>query len=275
MYQNGEFIRQNFHAFTSMMKKIITRKYALIVSGIFLGCLVYLILLPLPENVRSGSSQRPLKILDRSGQLLYEFRRGAPGSQDFLPYKEIPETAISALVDTEDRTFFSHHGVSFRGTLRALYQNVTSGKVVSGGSTITQQLIRIRRQSSRSIFSKILESWYALRLEMKQSKEQILEAYMNSAYFGHQAYGLEAAAKTYVGKSAQELSLAETSLIIGLLQSPDAYDPFKNMSRARERQKTVLAALRSQQDITAEQESEAGAAGNHLAPNRAGVEGTP
>ena len=179
MYQNGEFIRQNFHAFTSMMKKIITRKYALIVSGIFLGCLVYLILLPLPENVRSGSSQRPLKILDRSGQLLYEFRRGAPGSQDFLPYKEIPETAISALVDTEDRTFFSHHGVSFRGTLRALYQNVTSGKVVSGGSTITQQLIRIRRQSSRSIFSKILESWYALRLEMKQSKEQILEIYLN------------------------------------------------------------------------------------------------
>ncbi|NOS67117.1 MAG: penicillin-binding protein 1C [Candidatus Peribacteraceae bacterium] len=227
---------------------------------------------PLPSSVLTGSSERPVRITDRNGRLLYEFRRGASGSQEWLSYGEIPPLALQAVIDTEDRTFFDHHGVSLRGTARALYQNVTSGRVVSGGSTITQQLIRIRRQSARSLFSKILETWYAVRLELRSSKEDILEAYLNSAYFGHQAYGLEAATKTYFGKSAHELSLAETSLLVGLLQSPNAFDPFKSMKAARERQKTVLASMRAKGDITAEQEEEASKAEIHLAPDRIEIE---
>lgn len=243
---------------------------------VLVGCIgvffAFLLITPLPNSILKKSGLRPLQVLDRNGQLLYEFRRGVPGSQEWLPFKQIPPLVVRAVIDTEDRTFFAHHGVSLRGTLRALYQNITSGRVVSGGSTITQQLIRIRRQSARSIFSKILESWYALRLEAGASKEDILEAYLNSAYFGHQAYGLEAAAKTYFGKSAHELSLAETSLLIGLLQSPDALDPFRNFPRARERQKRVLTAMLEQRDITVEQEEEAAQAEIHLTADRVEIE---
>lgn len=230
-----------------------------------------IILVPLPQYLTEPSTH-PLRILDRNEALLYEVRRGASGSQDWLPYRQIPGLAVNAVIDTEDRTFAEHHGVSIRGTLRALYQNVTSGRVISGGSTITQQLIRIRRQSSRSLFSKILETYFAIRLEERMTKEEILEAYLNSAYFGHQAYGLQAAAKTYFGKAAHELSLSETSLLIGLLQSPSGYDPFQNFQKARERQKTVLEAMRSQGHITEDQQQEAEKSEIQLAPDRTEIE---
>ncbi len=243
-----------------------------VLTGIFAVLLLAFAFSPLPGSLFNASSASPVQILDRSGQLLYEFRRGAPGSQEWLPYAKIPKTTIDALIAVEDRTFLTHRGISVRGIARALWQNVTSGRVVSGGSTITQQLVRVRLQSDRNLFSKLLEAYYALRLERSLSKEQILEAYLNSAYFGHQAYGIQAAAGTYFGKSVHELSLSEMSLLIGLLQSPSGYDPFQNLQRARERQSIVLSALLDQAQITVEQKEEAQHAEIRLAADRVHIE---
>ncbi len=243
-------------------------------SGV-IAMVIILLLLPLPSALRENSAAHPVRVLDRNGLLLYEFRRGAPGSQEWLPYAELPPIAIRALIDIEDRTFLEHSGISVRGIFRALYQNITSGRIVSGGSTITQQLVRVRLSSDashRTYLSKILEAYFAIKLDLKLSKQEILEAYLNSAYFGHQAYGLQAASKTYFGKSAQELSLAETSLLIGLLQSPSGYDPFQTLARARERQKAVLTAMVTQGDITEEQQQESAAAQILLAPDRVEIE---
>ncbi len=254
------------------------------------GVLLLLLFFPLPRALRGADASQTVRILDRNGALLYEYRNGAPGSNEWLPYERIPASAVDALIAVEDRTFLTHPGVSLRGILRAAWQNVTGGRIVSGGSTLTQQLVRILLQQSndnqdcrgiacnaptgrnRSYVHKIFEAYYALRLDARMSKQEILEAYLNSAYFGHQAYGLQAAATTYFGKSAGELSLAETSLLIGLLQSPAGFDPFRTMPRARERQAAVLKAMREQGVITAGQEAEASAAAIRLAPDRVNVE---
>ncbi len=246
----------------------------LIVTGVLLFTLIFLaILLPIPSQILMGGTEHPVRILDRHGALLYEYRNGAPGTKEWLPIAEIPSSAIRAVIDTEDRTFYSHHGVSLQGTIRAFYQNIISGHIVSGGSTITQQLVRVRgRARGRSVWRKLLESYYALKLEQQMSKEEILDAYLNSAYFGHAAYGIQAASTTYFGKSVHELSLSEISLLIGLLQSPSGYDPFQNLPLARQRQKTVLDAMVTQGDITQEQKDEAVAAEIHLTTDRVSIE---
>ncbi len=246
------------------MPKNTTRRLRFLSPHIWMTCaagvviaVIILVFLPLPQALLHGNATHPLRVLDRHGTLLYEARRGAPGSQEWLPLEQIPQAALDGVLATEDRTFFAHRGVSMRGIARAAVQNLTSGSVISGGSTITQQLVRIRLQRARSLWSKMFEAYYALRLERKLSKEQILEAYLNSAYFGHQAYGLQAAATVYFGKSVHELSLPEIALLIGLLQSPSAYDPFTHLPRARQRLATVLGSMRSEGKISHEQEQEA------------------
>ncbi len=177
--------------------------------------------------------------------MLYEVRGQDSGSFKFVPLAQMPSSLVQAVIAIEDRDFYAHGGISLKAITRAAWQNITSGEIISGGSTLTQQAVRNRLHPTRRTFLyKIKEAFLALKLEQALSKEEILESYLNTSYFGHQAYGIAAAAKIYFGKSPQELSLAESAMLAGVLQSPSSLDPFVNMKRAKERQKRVLDAMR-------------------------------
>ncbi|MDD5750948.1 MAG: penicillin-binding protein 1C [Candidatus Peribacteraceae bacterium] len=208
--------------------------------------LILLIVWPLPDSFLQPHNAETTRILDRNGALLYELRSPTTGLQHLIALADVPQDFLNALIATEDRGFFTHGGVSPTGILRALWQNITTGRIVSGGSTLTQQLVRtLAGTTNRTIWSKMKEAFLALKIEQKLTKEEILERYITTAYFGHQAYGLTAAAQIYLGKTPQELSLAECALLAGLLQSPSAYDPFIAFDKAKERQQRVLAAMRA------------------------------
>lgn len=212
------------------------------------------ILLPLSQELSGTSAEPPTRILDRNGELLYEARHPEYGSQQWTALADIPQSIITALIATEDRSFYWHPGVSARGVLRAVWQNVTSGRVISGGSTITMQVVRHRLQPERRTFLyKIKEALYALKFDWHHSKDEILEEYLNTAFFGQQAYGIAAASQTFFGKNMDELSVAESALLIGLLQSPSAFNPFEHPGAAQERQKRVLAAMQDTSTISTEE----------------------
>ncbi|MDP2691408.1 MAG: transglycosylase domain-containing protein [bacterium] len=236
------------------MKQSIPLK--LLLAG--LAGVLLLLLWPLPPQLLIPSGHPPVRIEDRNGKLLYELRHPDYGSQEFLGFESIPQNILLALLATEDRSFFSHWGVRPFSIFRALWQNYTAGKVISGGSTITQQLVRNRLQpKSRGYAYKIYEMFLALKLETRLSKVEILEAYLNSAYFGQQAYGIAAASKTYFGKSVAELSRAESALLVGLLQSPSGYNPFQDFEAAKKRQELVLKSLKDTQFISTAEYEEA------------------
>lgn len=229
-------------------------------TAAFLAVVLLVIVLgwPLPDALTETGAEHSVAILDRHGDVLYEVRKPTLGLKSRIALSQIPTVAVQALLATEDRTFYSHPGVSLRGMSRAAWQNVSTGRVVSGGSTITQQLVRNLLQSKRrDVFYKAYEAYLALRMELKYAKDDILEEYLNTAYFGHQAYGISAAAKTFFGKSLKELSVAENALLIGLLQSPSAYDPFVRFQSAKTRQKRVLQNLADVGELTEQQREEA------------------
>jgi penicillin-binding protein 1C len=241
-------------------------------GGTVIFILAALFLWPLPSDVLQPHHQA-LRLLDRNGALLYEVRPKDGTTTDSLAYADIPQSFLSALISTEDRTFYSHFGVSVRGTARALWQDLRAGEIVSGGSTITQQLVRLRLPPAhRGIIRKLQEMLYAVKLERHLPKNEILAQYANGAYFGHQAYGLSAAAKIYFGKRPDELSIGETAYLVGLLQSPSSYDPFQNPKPAVARWKIVLRLWRENGGITSQQEQDALKEGIHLASGRVNIE---
>jgi membrane peptidoglycan carboxypeptidase len=168
-----------------------------------------------------------------------------------VPIAEISQVMQDAIVAIEDSRFYSHHGFDLRGTLRALVSNATSGNV-QGGSTITQQYVKnillgsaksdqeIAAATERSYTRKLQELRYSLAIEKQMTKKQILEGYLNIAYFGSGAYGVEAAARRYFSKSASRLTLAESSLLAGLVQQPYGYDPIRHPETATARRTIVL-----------------------------------
>lgn len=154
---------------------------------------------------------------------------------------EIPKDLQNAFVATEDYRFYQHKGIDFRGILRAVYRDLLAGRKVQGGSTITQQLVKnIFLSQEKSIFRKIFEMSYAIRIEQQYSKGQILEYYLNSIYFGHGTWGVQGAAEVYFGKSVQKLTTPESALIAGLAKSPEYYSPYRNPRAALDRRNLVL-----------------------------------
>jgi penicillin-binding protein 1A len=151
----------------------------------------------------------------------------------------------------EDRRFYQHGGVDYVGIARAAWKDVTAGKVVEGGSTITQQLVRNLYTGQQKTFSrKIKEACLAVKLAQKWPKNQILDEYLNTVYYGNHAYGVEAAAQTYFSKHASQLNLLQSALLAGLPQAPSVYDPFHNPQAALDRRDEVLRALLTNRDIT-------------------------
>jgi penicillin-binding protein 1A len=171
-----------------------------------------------------------------------------------VPLHEIPSYLKQAVVATEDRQFYKHTGVDLRGILRAIIKDIRAGEFVEGASTLTQQLAKTLFLSPRkSIMRKLKEAFLAFQIERRYTKDEILELYLNQVYFGSGAYGVEAAAQTFFGKPANDLTLAECALIAGMPKSPSRYSPLVNKSLALERRAVVLNQMARNGVITREQ----------------------
>jgi penicillin-binding protein 1A len=165
----------------------------------------------------------------------------------FVPLQQIPPVLRNAVVAVEDARFYSHFGVDLKGIARAAYANFRRGRVVEGGSTITQQLAKVLFLTpDRSFSRKVKEALLAFELEKRYSKDRLLELYLNQIYMGHGAYGVEAAARAYFGKSVQDLTLAEAALLAALPRSPGNYSPFEHPEVAQRRRAIVLARMLEQ-----------------------------
>jgi len=188
----------------------------------------------------------------------------------FVPLQQIPPALRNAVIAVEDARFYSHFGVDLKGIFRAMYANFRHGRVVEGGSTITQQLAKVLFLTpDRSFSRKVKEAALALELEKRYSKDRLLELYLNQIYMGHGVFGVEAAARTYFGKSVQELTLGEAALLAALPRSPGNYSPFEHPEVAQRRRAVVLARMREQGYISeAEAKSANRAALGLIAPER-------
>jgi len=168
-----------------------------------------------------------------------------------VSYPNLPEDLVHAIVAVEDSRFYEHHGVDFKGIMRAAVQNLLKGRFAQGGSTITQQLARGLFLSKRKTISRKLQEMYiSWQLEDIYSKNEILELYFNHIYFGHGAYGVEAASRTYFGKSVTKLTLKECATIAGLPRAPSKYGPVRHPKAAEKRARTVLYRMRAEKFIS-------------------------
>ncbi len=161
-----------------------------------------------------------------------------------VPYERIPKTLIQAFVAAEDSEFFHHSGIDYKGIIRALFKNLISGRIVQGGSTITQQVAKtFFLTPKKSFIRKLKEIAYAFGLEKTLKKEEILTIYLNNIYLGNGAYGVEAASESYFNKRVEQLNLAEAAMLAGLVKAPSRYSPVNNFKKAKERQIYVLSRM--------------------------------
>ncbi|MBS3909610.1 MAG: PBP1A family penicillin-binding protein [Actinobacteria bacterium] len=175
-------------------------------------------------------------------------------NREDVPLDEVPKHIRDAIIAIEDERFYSHNGVDYHGIARALLANIKSHRIVEGGSTITQQYIKNTfGEKDKTLARKLKEAILSYRLEKKYSKEEILEAYLNTIYFGQGAYGIEAAAQAFFGKKASEMTIAEGALLAGLTKSPLEFSPYFNPDKAFYRQAAVLSRMAKLGFITSEQ----------------------
>ncbi|MCL5091087.1 MAG: penicillin-binding protein, partial [Patescibacteria group bacterium] len=241
-------------------KKYQTRKTKLIALGAF-GFTICLYLfwgIPAPWNLSSASFPISTKIYDRNDKLLYEIyvdRNRTP-----IKISDLPDHVKWATISAEDKDFYHHHGFSITGIGRASY-NIIFHQKLQGGSTITQQYAKNAfLTQERSITRKIKELVIAIKLENQLTKDQILENYLNTIYFGRGSYGIETASQQYFNRSASQLSLAQSAVIASVLRSPGYYDPQygkENMSRLKARFQYVLDGMVKSGWITKSQEKAA------------------
>ena len=214
----------------------------LVAAGLAVAALWAFTILPrtLP-SVTALETFQPLvgtKIYDDNDELITELH---VERRIFVPLAHIPQSLRDAVIATEDKRFYYHWGIDPIGIARAFAQNYRRGRIVEGGSTITQQLTKVLFLTpDKSLERKMKEAVLALELERRYSKDRILEMYLNQVYFGHGAYGVEAAARTYFGKSVSELSVRESALLAGLPRAPTTYSPFDHADTARRRREVVL-----------------------------------
>ncbi len=226
--------------------------------------------LPSPTSLTSFPFPASTLILDRHGELLYEIYT----EKNRIPVKleDLPEYIKWATVASEDKDFYSHRGFAFRGIARAVY-NIVVHRTLQGGSTITQQLIKNALLTpERTIRRKIREAILAYFTEIIYSKDQILEMYLNQVPYGGTAWGIETAAQTYFNKHAQDLTLAEATLLAGLPASPTRFSPFgAHPELAKGRQERVLEAMVRDEYITEEERNEAANETLEFAPAATGI----
>jgi 1A family penicillin-binding protein len=212
-----------------------------VISAIGLFALfLYLRAQSLPVSTVTQTSQ----ILDIHDEVIDSFHGANNQNRQIISLKDVAPSLIQATLAIEDHRFYEHWGFDPRGMARAVITDVKSMSKEQGASTITQQLARnLYLTHDRTWSRKIKEAMYAMQMEMRLSKDQILEQYLNQIYYGHAAYGIEAASKMYLGKSAKELNLAESALLAGIPKGPKFYSPYLDMKNAKDRQKNILDAM--------------------------------
>ncbi|HVW80659.1 MAG TPA: transglycosylase domain-containing protein [Mycobacteriales bacterium] len=254
-----------------MRRRVLPRSFVLLASvGLIAGLVMSVALLPLVtgaglaarslansfDNLPADLTAKPLpqvsRILAADGSTIATFY-----SQDrvSVPLSEIPVVMQQAIIDIEDVRFYEHGGIDFKGTLRALLRNGATGTVTQGGSTLTQQYVKnvlvenARTEKQReaatadTLARKVREAKYAIELEHKLTKAQILDRYLNIVYFGDGAYGVGAAARHFFNEPVTALTLPQSALLAGLVQSPVAYNPRFNPTLATQRRNTVLSQM--------------------------------
>lgn len=168
----------------------------------------------------------------------------ADGNRKSVSLETLDKNTVNAFIASEDRTFYSHNGLNYKRMLKAFYKNIVSRSFKEGASTISQQLIKNTHLSQeKTIKRKLNEIRLTKQLEKRYSKDEILEMYLNTIYFGHNCYGLQSAAEFYFDKSADNLTLTESATLVGLLSSPNNYSPFKNPEKSLQRRNLVLNAM--------------------------------
>ena len=213
--------------------------------------------LPSPNRLENRLVFQTTQIFDRNGTLLYELQDPDGGKRTVIPLARVSQDVINATIATEDKDFYTNPGFDPIGIGRAVWSNFATGEIVSGASTITQQLaknvlIEEEKRTEQSYTRKLREVVLAARISDQYSKNEILEMYLNEIPYGHQAFGIEAAAQVYFGKHADEVTLAEASMLAGLPQAPSAYDPLVNFAAAKQRQAHVLNRMVDEAYITPE-----------------------
>lgn len=219
------------------------RFFLLSLFAIFIGVsagFIYWGVSDLPE-IKSLEGYSPMQssfVYSSDGKILAELYLER---RNFILYYDIPDRVKKAFVAIEDQRFYSHPGVDFIGILRATYRDIKAKGIVEGGSTITQQLAKMLfLKPEKSITRKIKEAIISAQIEKRYTKDEILGMYLNQAYFGTRAYGIEAASNTFFQKSVKELSLSEAALLASMLKAPTLYSPFKNPEKALARRNLVL-----------------------------------
>src|SRR5712664_1433273 len=241
-----------------------------LVTGLGVAASAFWVLTILPGSLPSVSqlerfdASEGTKVYDDNDELITEFH---VERRIFVPLAQIPKALRDAIIATEDARFYSHHGVDPTGIARAVYQNFRRGRIVEGGSTITQQLAKVLFLTpDKSLERKLKEAVLALELERRYSKDRILEMYLNQIYFGQGSYGVEAAARTYFGKGVSELSPGECALLAGLPKAPATYSPFDHPDAAKRRRVIVLTRMVDTGAIRAEQAKRLGESALSLVP---------
>jgi penicillin-binding protein 1A len=210
-----------------------------IVAGGLVGLAVSFRNLPDVRVLRGYTPSETTHIYDIKGKPLASIHGEA--NREVVPLDKISPHLKRAVIAIEDSYFYSHSGVNVGAVARATAANFSTGRTVEGGSTLTMQLVKNLFLSPKRAFSrKIAEGVLALRIEQIFKKDQILEMYLNQVYWGHNNYGAQTAAQSYFGKSVSELNLAESSMMAGLIQSPEALSPFADLKSAKKRQREVL-----------------------------------
>lgn len=227
-------------------------------AGIAVAAYVYWPDLPSVKALEEYAPSLGTKVYADDDELLTEFQAER---RIFVPLREIPGGLRDAVLAVEDHRFYSHFGVDLSGIVRAAYANFRQGRIVQGGSTITQQLAKMLFLTpDRSFQRKVKEALLALELEKRYSKDRLLELYLNQIYLGHGAYGVEAGARTYFGKSLQELTLPQVALLAALPRAPGSYSPFERPELAQKRRAVALARMVEEGYITPAQAQQANAA---------------
>lgn len=192
-------------------------------------------------SIEPGAVAIPSKVFDRYNKLVGEFYTER---RSLLNYENFPPFVIEALIASEDRRFFEHHGIDYAGIMRAMLRNLLRFRFVQGGSTITQQLAKVLfTNQEKTLDRKLFEVFCARAIEERYSKKEILEMYFNLIYMGHGIYGFETAAQFYFNKSARNLTIAEAAALVGVIPNPKAYSPLTDLPRFLERQLSVMRSM--------------------------------
>ncbi|MDD4381810.1 MAG: transglycosylase domain-containing protein [Candidatus Dojkabacteria bacterium] len=261
-----------------LKKKLKKAFYILVGILFFIGCIGLIVIglylkglqnsLPSPDQLVERKSDQSTQIFDRNEQLLYTIY--GDQNREFVSIDKVPEYTKWAVLAAEDIEFYQHKGIDYAGIARAALQNLTAGTVVRGASTITQQLVKttllfdiLGEEAYRQTYTrKIKEILITMQVEQTFSKDEILQMYMNEIPLGGVNYGFQAAANAYFGKNVDELTLAESALIAGLIQSPGIYSPLygTNPDLAEMRQDYVLDQMLKHKNLTGVTEEEIEAA---------------